>query len=170
MHIINLPPERHITVTVTRVFVLRPLVGDGGHITKQSSVCILLVSIGRMEQKLVHGIENWKYDDRLKFLGLTRLDKRSIRSDLVETFKIRNGFYNINKGLFSDLDDGGRRSHEKKLFKGRFHLDTRKFVFNNRVVVIGIHYLHSVSIAAPLTHLSSMFQFNRNRNPVIIWK
>ena len=27
--------------------------------------------------KLVHGIENWKYDDRLKFLGLARLDKRT---------------------------------------------------------------------------------------------
>jgi len=83
---------------------------------------------------LVHGIENWKYDDRLKFLGLTRLDKRSIRSDLVETFKILNGFYNINKGLFFDLDDGGHRGHEKKLFKRRFRLDTRKFVFSNRVV------------------------------------
>jgi len=32
-----------------------------------------------------------------------------------------------------DLDDGGCRGHEKKLFK-RFHLDTRKFVFSNRVV------------------------------------
>ena len=37
-------------------------------------------------------------------------------------------------------------------------------------LTIGIHYLHSVSIAAPLTHLRSMFQFNRSRNPVIIWK
>jgi len=55
------------------------------------------------------------------------LDKRRIRSDLVETFKILNGFYNINKGLFFDLDDGGRRGHEKKLFKRTFHLDTWKF-------------------------------------------
>ena len=31
-----------------------------------------------------------------------------------------------------------------------------------------IHYLQSVSIAAPLTHLRSMFQFNRIWNPVII--
>jgi len=44
---------------------------------------------------LVHGIESWKYGDSLKFLSLTRLDKRRIRSDLVETFKILNGFYNI---------------------------------------------------------------------------
>ena len=78
---------------------------------------------------MVHGIENWKYDDRLKFLGLTRLDKRRIRSYLVETFKILNGFYNINV-------DGGRRSgHEKKLLKRRFRLDTRKFVFFYRAML-----------------------------------
>jgi len=50
--------------------------------------------------ELVHGTENWKYDDRLKFLGLTELDKRKIRSDLLETFTILNGFYNINRSLF----------------------------------------------------------------------
>jgi len=70
----------------------------------------------------------------LKLLGLTRLDKRRIRSDLVETFKILNVYYNINKGLFFDLDDARRCGHEKKLFKRRFRLNTRKFVFSNRVV------------------------------------
>ena len=79
------------------------------------------------------GHRKMTYYDRLKFLGLTRLDKRRIRSDLVETFKILNGYYNINKGLFFDLD-GGCRGHEKKLFKRRFRLDTRKFVSSNRVV------------------------------------
>jgi len=38
----------------------------------------------------------------------------------------------INSDLFFDLD-GGRRGHEK-LFKSKFRLDTRKFVFSNRVV------------------------------------
>jgi len=40
----------------------------------------------------------------------------------------------MNKGLFFDLDDGGRTGNENKLFKRRFRLDTRKFVFSNRVV------------------------------------
>jgi len=31
-------------------------------------------------------------------------------------------------------DEGGRREHEKKLFKKRFRLDVRKCVFSNRVV------------------------------------
>ena len=52
----------------------------------------LMKGVQKRATKLVHGIENWKYDDRLKFLGLTRLDKRRIRSDLIETLKILNGF------------------------------------------------------------------------------
>ena len=39
-----------------------------------------------------------------------------------------------------------------------------------RWLTVGIHYLHSVSIAAQLTHLRSMFQFDWRRNPVFIWK
>ena len=61
-----------------------------------------------MQSYTVHGIKNWKEDNRLKFSGLTRLDKRTIRSDFLETLKILNGFYTINKGLLLDLDDSGR--------------------------------------------------------------
>ena len=119
---------------------------------------------------MVHGIENWKYDDKLKLLGLTRLDKRRIRSDLVETFKILNGFYNINKGLVFDLDDGGRSGREKNYSKEDFVWILGNLCLATGWLIIGIHYLHRVSIAAPVTHLRSMFQFNWNRNPVIIWK
>jgi len=59
----------------------------------------------------------------------------------------------MNKGLFFDLDGGGRSGHEKKLLKRRFRLDTKKLF---------------LSTAAPLTRLRSIFQFNRNRNPIII--
>jgi len=41
------------------------------------------------------------WDTVMAALSDERLDKRRI-SDLVETFKILNGFYNINKGLFFD--------------------------------------------------------------------
>ena len=65
-----------------------------------------------------------KYDDRLKRLGLVRLENRRLRRDLIETYKIFNGNYSINRELFVDiydmsLDDG-------KLFKRRFRLDVRK--------------------------------------------
>ena len=63
----------------------------------------LIEGVQRRATNLVHGIENCKYDDRLKFLVLTRLDKRRIRSDLVETFKILSGFCNVNRDMYFDF-------------------------------------------------------------------
>ena len=38
--------------------------------------------------------------DRLKNLALTSLENRRIRSDLIEMYKIINGYYNIDASLF----------------------------------------------------------------------
>ena len=59
-----------------------------------------------------------------------RGEGRRKRSDFVETFKIINGKYiDINPELFYQLDEGGRRGYDLKLFKKRFRLDVRKYVF-----------------------------------------
>jgi len=52
-----------------------------------------------------------------------------MRSDSVETFKIVNGKYDINPKLFLQLDEGGRRGDDQKLFKKRCRLDVRKKCF-----------------------------------------
>jgi len=44
-------------------------------------------------------MQGLQYDERLKQLGLLRLERR-VRSDLIETFKIMNGEYDINRDLF----------------------------------------------------------------------
>jgi len=54
-------------------------------------------------------------------------------SDLIETYKILYGNYSINRELFFDINDMGLRGRDSKLFKRRFRLDVRKFVFSNRV-------------------------------------
>ena len=84
--------------------------------------------------KLVQGIEHWKYENRLAYLRLPRFDMRRVRCDLIDTFKIMNSIYDVHRELFFHLDKGGRRGHEKKLFKKRFRLDVRKYIFSNRVV------------------------------------
>ena len=61
------------------------------------------------------------------------LHTRRIRSDLIDTYKIINGIYNV-KTVFFDYDQSGRRGHLKKLFKKRSKLDIRKFAFSNRIV------------------------------------
>jgi len=71
--------------------------------------------VQRHATKLVHGLENLNYDDRFKELGLIRLDKRRLRSDLIETFKIINRNYDTDTDLFLELDEGGRRGHSKNV-------------------------------------------------------
>jgi len=74
------------------------------------------------------------YSDKLKQLGLQRLEGRRMISDLIETFKIVNRKYDINPELFSQLDEGDRRGHDHKLFKKRLRLNVRKYAFSNRVI------------------------------------
>ena len=63
-----------------------------------------------------------------------------------------------------------RRGHEKKHSKEDFVWILGNLFLATGLLTIGMHYLHSVSIAAPLTHLRSMFQFNQSWNLIIIWK
>jgi len=80
--------------------------------------------------KLIQNVAHLSYDDRMKRLGLTRLDRRRDRSDLVEIYKIItiSGVYNVQSEIFFEFDQSGRRGHLEKLFLIRARLDVRKFV------------------------------------------
>ena len=57
----------------------------------------MIEGVQRRATKLVAGMQDFNYNDRL---GLQRLEERSMRSDLIETFKIVNRKYDINPELF----------------------------------------------------------------------
>jgi len=63
----------------------------------------LIKGVQRRAAKFVTGImgmQDFQYDERLKQFGL-QLERRRVRSDLIETFKIiMNGVYDINCDLF----------------------------------------------------------------------
>lgn len=83
---------------------------------------------------VVESVTDLDYMERLKLLGLTRIDTRRDRGDLILkplTFCLA---YNVNRDLFFVMDDGGRWEHSKKLFIRRCRLDIRKFLFRNRIV------------------------------------
>jgi len=60
----------------------------------------LIESVQRRATKLVQGIQHLNYDDRLNYLGLMRLEKRRVRSDLIETSKFMKGTYDVEKDIF----------------------------------------------------------------------
>jgi len=75
-----------------------------------------------------------KYDERLQYLGLTRLDYRMVRSDLIETFNIINEIYNVHTDTFLSsmkVVEGGMIRY---FFKSRARLAIRKYTFSNRIV------------------------------------
>ena len=48
----------------------------------------------------------------------------------------------INSELFFQMEDGGRRGHDKKLFKRRFRLDYGNICLVIELLIIAIHCLH----------------------------
>ena len=53
-----------------------------------------------------------------------------MRGDLIEVFKIINGFEDVNYKDYFVVSNTGLRGHEFKLFKGRFNTTIRKNFFS----------------------------------------
>ena len=50
--------------------------------------------------KLIPGLRDLRYEERLKECGLTTLETRRLRRDQIEVFKILNGYENIDSNIF----------------------------------------------------------------------
>ena len=48
----------------------------------------------------MEGLGEYSYEDRLRILGLTTLETRFLRADLIEVFKILRGFENLDPDRF----------------------------------------------------------------------
>ena len=85
------------------------------------------------------------YSDRLQKFGLTTLDTRRLRGDLIEvlTFKMFKSFDNIKlNDFFFKLSSTSLRDHRHilKIYKPQVHLDVRNFFFTVRIIDVQIVY------------------------------
>jgi len=84
---------------------------------------------------MVHGLKNTAYDDRLEILGLLSLEKRRLRGDLIEVFKILTDRENIDKHqFFTPSLCSHLRGHSLKLLKPRSSRQVRQNFFSQRVI------------------------------------
>ena len=60
----------------------------------------MLEKIQRRATKLIPGLRDLRYEERLKKCGLTTLETQRLRGDQIEVFKILNGYENIDSNIF----------------------------------------------------------------------
>jgi hypothetical protein len=98
----------------------------------------LLERVQRRATKLISGLQNQSYEDRLRECKLFSLKRRRIRGDMIQMFKIWKG---IDRLSFSDLgmelNTGITRGHQIKLTKQRARINIRKDFFTHRTFGMG---------------------------------
>ena len=92
--------------------------------------------VQRRATKLVEGFRKFDYDTRLKKPGLTTLEKRRIRGDLIETFKILTDREKISKQDLFDVRQRNYclRGHSYSLEVKRSRINVRSNFFSQRTV------------------------------------
>jgi len=92
--------------------------------------------VQRKAKKLVGTLRKKPYEERLRVLKLTTLEKRWLRGDLIETYKIITKKENINPTQFFQFAETGDdlRGHSLKLSQARNTSRIRRMFFSRRVV------------------------------------
>jgi len=82
---------------------------------------MLLDKVQRIATRMVKGLKKLPYEIRLKKSSTYSFERRRLRGDLIETFKILTGKEHVNCSKFFQLADvtSGLRGHSLKLFKPR---------------------------------------------------
>jgi len=83
---------------------------------------------------MIPSIKKLTYHEWLQRLQLITLESKRARGDLIEVFKIINGFEDVNYKEYFVVSNTGLRGHEFKLFKGRFNTTIRKNSFSQTVI------------------------------------
>ena len=109
-----------------------------------------LEAVQKRATRMVTGLQETCYETRLKELGLTTLETRRLRADMLEVFKIMQGFERIDADSLFERSTQITRGHKWKFYKKSVKTDYGKFKFSNRVVTdwnnLPLHVVEATSV------------------------
>ena len=95
----------------------------------------ILEAVQRRATKLVPQLQHLDYEERLRCIGIQRLDVRRQRGDILQAFKIIKGFDKLKcEDFFQFRKNSITRGHDLKLFKPQARTLIRSSFFSHRVV------------------------------------
>ena len=94
-----------------------------------------LERVQRRFTRMLPGMESRSYEERLRVLGLFSLERRRVRGDLIEVYKMIRGIDRVDsQRLFPQVEQTITRGHRFKVNGGRYRGDVRGRFFTQRVV------------------------------------
>ena len=89
----------------------------------------------RRTTRLILGLAKLSYEARLRKTGLYAIERRRLRGDMIEMFKIMKGIDKISADeLFNRVDSDRTRGHSLRVKKRRVKTVVRQGTFTQRVV------------------------------------
>jgi ribonucleases P/MRP protein subunit RPP40 len=93
----------------------------------------ILEEVQRRATRLIKECADKAYAEGLEMVGLTTLECRRMRADLIKVFKILKSFEGIEEQLFFRRHISNTRGHSMKSYKDRVNRDVLKYSFANRI-------------------------------------
>ena len=91
--------------------------------------------VQRRFTRMLPGLGGMPYEDRLRELGLFSLERRRLRGDLIEVYKMLRGIDRVDsQRLFPRAEMVATRGHRFKVWGGKYRSDVRGKFFTQRVV------------------------------------
>ena len=92
----------------------------------------LIERVQRRATKLVPELRDMPYSERLTRLGLTTLEERRVRGDMIQTYKFLTNKEDVDPGIFFQMAPQRPGGNSKKIFRQRTRLQVRTHFFSQR--------------------------------------
>ena len=92
------------------------------------------IGVQRRMTNMMRGLEEEEYEQRMKKTKLMSLEMKRLRSDLIEVYNIMHNLEGLKREDFFPLRSAGRRGNQYTITKQYSRLNSRKYLFSQRVV------------------------------------